>query len=288
MKLSKISIYVAILLIISYLAQIYILLNGGVDSNAFKTITPIIMFLPGILAIIYLIVTNEGLKSINWRIGRPIYLLYAALIPATLALFAALLISLFEWGDITHFSIAENQVEIKRGKFILGKGLQSIPYFVLNYVLTALSFSLVSGLFAFGEELGWRGFLQKKLIVKRGYFWGIVILGLIWGFWHFPLIISGYNYPETPILGAFILFPLTTIFASFFLAWLTLRANSFWPAVIAHGSVNAFIGSIISGMNYGENRLSADILMVCLWGLLALLSYLSIKNLNSKTVTNIN
>jgi membrane protease YdiL (CAAX protease family) len=98
---------------------------------------------------------------------------------------------------------------------------------------------------------------------------------LIWGFWHFPLIVSGYNYPESPVLGAFILFPLTTIFASFFLAWLTIKGQSLWPAVLAHGSVNSFIGAFIGGMEY-QNRLAADILVLAFWAIIALLSYHSL------------
>ncbi|HMH32914.1 MAG TPA: CPBP family intramembrane glutamic endopeptidase [Puia sp.] len=283
MKNNKILIYIITLLVISYLAEIYILMNGGIDSKAFNNIAPLIMFLPAILTVLYLIITKEGLKSINWKIGKPIYLFYAAIIPASLALFAALLISFFGWGTITHFHFLQHEVIITKGKFVLGKGRQSISYFILNYFITMLVFSIITGALTFGEELGWRGFLQKKLIAKRGLFWGIVILGLIWGFWHFPLIVSGYNYPEFPKLGAFFLFPLTTVFASFFLAWLTLKANSFWPAVIAHGSVNAFIGSILAGMNYGNNRLFADIFVLCIWGIIAFFSYLSIKNIGSKS-----
>lgn len=261
-------------------------MNGGIESKAFEMLAPIIMFLPAILAIFIIMITKEGLKSINWKIGKPIYLLYAAFIPSVLALGAIFLISSFGWGEISHFRIVDYKIEISKGRFILGHGSQSMGFFFLNYLLTTIVFSLISGVLAFGEELGWRGYLQNKLINKKGPFWGIIILGLIWGFWHFPIILNGYNYPETPILGAFILFPITTIFASFFLAWLTLKAGSFWPAVIAHGSVNAFIGSFVAGMDYNnENRLFADILMLILWGLIAFLSYRSVKRLNDKIKT---
>ncbi len=280
MKRNKLIIFIITLLVISYLLELFIIQNGGIESKTFNNIAPIIMFLPAIFTILYLIITKEGIKSINWKFGRPIYLLYAALIPACFALFAAILISLFGWGTITQFSFTQHGVTIYGGKFLLGKGEQSLAYFILNYFITVLVFSLAIGVLTFGEELGWRGFLQNKLIAKKGMFWGIVILGLIWGFWHFPLILSGYNYPTTPVLGAFFLFPLTTVFASFFLAWLTLKAKSFWPAVIAHASVNSFIGSFISEINYtnNQNRLFADIFVVCIWGIIALCSYISIKS----------
>jgi len=273
----KILWFIIVLMGLSFGLQIYILLNGGVESDTFNKLAPVIMYLPALLTVAFLIITKEGLKSINWKIGKPLYLFYGAIIPAFLALLLALVISFFNLGEIIHFSLVENEVVISKGKFLLRKNAQSIPFFMLNYFLTALAFSVVSGFLAFGEELGWRGFLQKRLIDSNGVFWGIVILGSIWGFWHFPFIISGYNYPESPILGAFILFPLTTIFASFFLAWLTLKANSFWPAVLAHGSVNAFMGSILAGMNFGSNRLYADIFILSFWAIVGTLSYISIK-----------
>ena len=250
-------------------------MNGGIESETFN-IMAFVMFFPAILTILYLIITKEGLRSINWRIGKPIYLLYGALFPALFTLVVSIMISYFGWGKIVHFELAENQINAIKGGFILGKGMQSIPYFLLNYFLTALPFSLINGSVAFGEELGWRGFLQKKLIDSKGLFRGIVLLGLIWGFWHFPLIINGYNYPDTPVLGAFVLFPLTTVFGSFFLAWLTIKANSFWPAILAHGSINAYLGHILDGMDY-SNRLYADIFILFMWGMVATFSYLSIK-----------
>lgn len=288
MKKNKILIYIIFLLGISYLLQVYILMNGGVESEAFETLAPIIMFLPAILTILIVIITKEGLKSINWKLGKPIYLIYAAFIPSILALTSIIIISSLGWGEITHFNYVGNKFEILKGRFIMGQGTQSIVYFIFNYILTTFVFSIVSGLFAFGEELGWRGYLQNRMIYKKGILSGIVILGLIWGFWHFPIILNGYNYPENPILGAFILFPFTTIFASFFLAWLTLKAKSFWPAVIAHGSVNAFIGSFVAGMDYQNgNRLYADIFVLILWGLIAFLSYKSIHKLEITVANNV-
>ena len=52
----------------------------------------------------------------------------------------------------------------------------------------------------FGEEYGWRGYLQSEL-VHLGRIRGVGLLGIIWGVWHWPIIWMGYNYPGQPVLG---------------------------------------------------------------------------------------
>ncbi len=46
-----------------------------------------------------------------------------------------------------------------------------------------LGISLVSG--PLNEEFGWRGYSLDKLLVRVGFVGSTVILGLIWGIWHF-------------------------------------------------------------------------------------------------------
>ena len=101
---------------------------------------------------------------------------------------------------------------------------------------------LVNGLATFGEEFGWRGYLQPKLF---GLGWGprrtMVVMGVIWGVWHWPVIMMGHNYgldyPGAPFLGpiAMVWF---SLFAGTLLGWLTYRARSVWPAVIGHAAIN--------------------------------------------------
>lgn len=45
-----------------------------------------------------------------------------------------------------------------------------------------------------GEELGWRAFLLTEIQKKNSIIKSGVIVGLIWGFWHFPLwLVSGFT-----------------------------------------------------------------------------------------------
>lgn len=233
------------------------------------------MFTPALLTLLALW-RGRAWKQVAWNIQRPQYLLYGALIPAALALLCVGVISVLGWGEASHWTVVSEGVVVEKGGFVLGKGPQSWGFFGLNYLLSALAFSVLNGLAALGEELGWRGYLQDKFVRRYGRAAGITLLGLVWGFWHFPLILLiGYNYPETPVLGAFLLFPATAVLASFFLFWLTTRARSFWPAVLAHGSVNTFFGYIVSDMAYVEGgaRLWSDLLILAVWGLLALVVY---------------
>lgn len=143
---------------------------------------------------------------------------------------------------------------------MLGRGTQDWSRFVTNVALTGCAYAAFNGLFAIGEELGWRGFLQGQLVAGLGTTRGIVLLGLIWSFRHLPVLLSGYNYPEYPVLGGLVLFPITLIAASFFLGWLTLRTNTFWPAAVAHGAANSIEEGVVGNLHMTMPRLYEDLL----------------------------
>ena len=98
----------------------------------------------------------------------------------------------------------------------------------------------VNALFAFGEEVGWRGFMHKAL-QGRG-FWSVSLLtGVAWGLWHAPVILQGYNYPQHPLLGV----PLFAVFCVLLSPLHTLvreRGGSVWHAAVLHGTFNAAAG----------------------------------------------
>jgi membrane protease YdiL (CAAX protease family) len=95
---------------------------------------------------------------------------------------------------------------------------------------------------ALGEEYGWRGFLQPALIERFGLTSGLTLTGLIWGLWHAPIILQGYNYPHHPNLIGVSSFTLWTILVGYFLGWVRIRSNSCLPAALGHGAINAYAG----------------------------------------------
>jgi membrane protease YdiL (CAAX protease family) len=116
---------------------------------------------------------------------------------------------------------------------------------VLAQTLTAVLFApILNAVPVLGEEFGWRAYLQPKLMPLGGRK-AMVLMGVVWGLWHAPLIAMGHNYgteyPGAPWSGI-----LATIWIMFilgtFLGWAVLRAGSVWPAVIGHGAFNGIAG----------------------------------------------
>jgi membrane protease YdiL (CAAX protease family) len=103
----------------------------------------------------------------------------------------------------------------------------------INSVLVGPFLGLI---LSFGEEYGWRGFLQTELI-RLGRIRGVFLLGVIWGIWHWPVIWMGYNYPGQPLLGSLFMVAYCIILA-FFLAYAVFKSKGVWTAAYLHALNN--------------------------------------------------
>lgn len=93
-----------------------------------------------------------------------------------------------------------------------------------------------NGLFALGEEYGWRGLMWDEL-KSRGVVKANIAIGVAWGLWHAPVILQGYNYGAA-VLGI----PAMVLFCtgmSFVLSAIRQRTDSVLPVAAAHGIFNA-------------------------------------------------
>jgi membrane protease YdiL (CAAX protease family) len=100
---------------------------------------------------------------------------------------------------------------------------------------------------AFGEEYGWRGYLQSELL-KMGRIRGVLLLGVIWGAWHWPIILMGFNYPGHPLLGV-VLMTLYTSGLAVVLGYAVLRTGSVLLAAYLH-ALNNQVASFIVALGY--------------------------------------
>ena len=65
----------------------------------------------------------------------------------------------------------------------------------------------------------------------------------LWGLWHSPLILLGYNFGLADLRGV-ALMTAGCIAWGILLGWSRLRTGSVWPAVVGHGALNASAGLI--------------------------------------------
>ena len=124
---------------------------------------------------------------------------------------------------------------------------------------------LVNSVPAFGEELGWRGFLYRAW-APHGFWTSSVMIGVVWGAWHAPLIAQGHNYPQYPWLGIGLMILWCMLLSPPF-TWLRLRTGSVIAVSITHGTLNASAGIALMFIKGGDELLVG---MTGLAGLLAL------------------
>ena len=98
----------------------------------------------------------------------------------------------------------------------------------------------LNAVFAFGEEIAWRGFLAKEFEGKN-FLTTSLLIGIIWGFWHFPLILNGHNYPDHPVPGVFMMVLMCTALTPILLYFRQKSGSVIVPAVM-HGTFNAVVG----------------------------------------------
>lgn len=114
------------------------------------------------------------------------------------------------------------------------------PLLGLAYGGALIAGLTVNGLFAFGEEYGWRGWLADELR-PLGAFWANVIIGVLWGVWHGPLILLGFNYAGYGRIGTAFMVAWCVPFS--FLLWRARQVTgSLLAPAVLHGAVNGFAG----------------------------------------------
>lgn len=174
--MQQITVFTLLTLSLSWLFEGYLILNGGVKNFGLLGLI-VLMWIPGLISLIYRKISGIGFSDIGWKLGpRRNYILAIAL-PLTLALLTNLLSVPF--GLRIFSPLALSALEERTALIIIS--------LVLGFVG------------ALGEEIGWRGFLLPKLFqakVRHPY----IASGLIWAIWHLPLVtLGGILHPELAI-----------------------------------------------------------------------------------------
>ncbi|MDP1915529.1 MAG: CPBP family intramembrane metalloprotease [Myxococcales bacterium] len=132
--------------------------------------------------------------------------------------------------------------------------LESLPragLFALMIGQALLAGISLNALAAFGEELGWRGWLSRHF-AGLGFWMRSGLIGVLWGLWHAPIILQGHNYPQHPVAGVPMMVAFCVLLAPLH-ELVRVRGGSVWAAAVMHGSVNASAGFGIVLLRGGDD-----------------------------------
>ena len=232
--LTRICIFTLISFSLTFIPDIICIKVWGYEkwlSSPFGVIVTLTMFSPMCANILTRLITKEGFDDLkvgfNFPGNKRFYAL-AYLLPFAFGLIAALII------NVTH------------GDFTFEMLRESSPY----ELFTAFMSVCVTPLFyysfcCFGEEFGWRGYLNVKLKALTGKAGAVIIGGIIWGLWHSVLVFNGYNFgSEHPFLGV-MLMCVSCIFINAVMMYLTERTGTVLPAVVLHTALDMGIMAFV-------------------------------------------
>lgn len=213
------------------------------NQMAFSLILSVSMFVPLLSAL----VAGIPLKNIGWKPvlkGNIKYIIMAWFGPVVLTVLGAVLYYVVfpDRFDLTGMYMKATYGEIMIAQ-LEAQGI-TIPIFIVVTAIQALTYApWINMFFALGEEAGWRGVMHPMLKDKLGRTKGLIVSGIIWGAWHWPvMVIAGYeyglNYWGAPVLGMALFCLVTTVMGVLFDV-LYEKTNCIWVPALAHGAVNA-------------------------------------------------
>ena len=143
---------------------------------------------------------------------------------------------------------------------------------------------------ATGEEIGWRGFLVPALKERLGVVKTLLITGLFWCVWHFPLLIWGGYAEGTPLAWSLIAFVLCIFPVGVICGLLSIESGSMWPCAFLHAAHNNYDQAILGLITKGEDRLyyvseTGIFTIVCVW-VIAVIMFIGFKRKRSPDKEN--
>jgi membrane protease YdiL (CAAX protease family) len=245
--------FVAISIGLGWLVASPLWISGeGLRHRYFAVILAAMMFTPAIATLIVTRFISRPTAGIRRATGLSLgrgqgwgwYWLFAWLgVPLMViaAPFVAAAFGLVEL-DLVDFSGYRTLLEQAGG----AAALEQLPIGALILVQLASGILLgpiINAIPTFGEEWGWRGYLLPALL-PLGQWPALLISGTIWGLWHAPAILLGYNYPLHPQFGVLLMVGMCIVWGILF-GWTRLATGSVWPAVLGHGALNATGGVLL-------------------------------------------
>lgn len=228
---------------ISLLIEVAYIIFYCVTGKEYMLFNVAIMWTPAIVGIVFALKYYRKVSILGVTIGRATPILFGLFIPVLY-----LVISYFlAWTILGDKTIGFQALAATLG-WKEGSGDLPVLY-VLSHVCVGI---LPSCAGAFGEELGWRGFMYPIMERVTGRKKAIFYSGVILSFWHLPLLIAGLYPCGTVLWYGIIMFVLYDFVLCFILSWLRSISKSILPPLLVHASTNLVGGLVLRELSTNE------------------------------------
>ncbi|NMA68341.1 MAG: CPBP family intramembrane metalloprotease [Desulfitobacterium sp.] len=199
------------------------------------------MFTPTLSSILTRVITKEGFKQMylrpNFKQNIKGYILVFFGPTVLIFLCGAFYFLIFPTSFDPELTFIKNMLATSGPA-----GLTTTNLLLITSLQIVLVGPVINIIPTLGEEIGWRGYLLPKLRELFSDRAALLISGVIWGFWHLPVIVMGHNYgleyigyPWLGILGMIFF----CVSAGIIEGYATIKFNSVIPAAMIHSTINA-------------------------------------------------
>ena len=234
-------IYFGVVLLVSAALEGWIIAHGGLSGPAGWLVLPL-MYTPALASIVARLAGREGFGDVSFQWGGGVGTrasLTAWLIPVAIGFVA--------YGIAWATGLADFKAPADGP---LASITNPAARFAASIPIALTVGTVLSCVSAFGEELGWRGYMLPRLHQAEVPA-ADVGSGVIWCLWHIPLILwGGYAAGPDPVLSVFLFVATVMPVALIYARW-RMASGSVWPCVIAHGAWNVIIQSVFDRFSSG-------------------------------------
>lgn len=255
-----------------YLLSVIVSELEGLDPKNISLLDNILITAFSILFLVFLNLEEKDMRrALGLNLGKIKDIILISLLFMVL-LYLRNFILFYLDGDIEGFKLALSSEKLK----LLALLIINIPFAFIPF---------------FGEEYGWRYFLQPLLQKKYGMRKGILLLAVIWGLWHLPLNLFFYSAEGSQFMSL-----INQIFVclglGIFFAYAYTKTKSIWLVTILHYLNNNMIllftqgvdPSVIEGQDLSWATVALTILvMLLVYGPFIFSKYNSKKELRADT-----
>lgn len=212
-----------------------IMLNNGKTLPFMFFFRVVAIFIP----LIAVVISGAGFKKLGFKPKKFKFIPLALVGPQILTWIGMAIYFAFN-PDLFKISLESifSQIPVELGFDV--SSLSPTFIFVELAVLSLTAIPISQIIPSLGEEAGWRGVMYPFLKERLGVTTGRIVGGILWGVWHFPLVIIGGHFygKENRFLGCFMICLALTVFG-IFIDYIYDKSGSIIVASIAHSAMNA-------------------------------------------------